>query len=247
MHAIKCVAAPLFVASVVVPCLTVAAAAASEEIVTEVSVFPLKAVLQATGSGNPDNLPTTLLARARIDYVSWFVEHITPVDSTVATMLRGGQSHFPIEFVMAMAMEAFEFQSSLGPVRFEQTKCKLWDCYKDYLSLLDAHGRPVWRRRIPSFDAPVLPFEASGKLLFLAGKNARTMLYAIDLKTGQLYAPFAPEGGVSFEGVNFSLFFPYLVEGYVCAAEQLETMRDAETKEVVILGEPRVFVMKLRE
>lgn len=159
---------------------------------------------------------------------------------------RGDPEHIFMDFQMD-TQGGVRFQTDGLRIRYEESECWFFDCYKPRMWRLDSNGTLRWKRKVPFADAPVEPFVVGDFILYV-GRTSRGMeLVILDAATGRVVETFAPEGEPYGFYDSALMFAPsFYREGHVYLKGQTEGVLDLETKGTVEEAPAKTYVLKVR-
>jgi hypothetical protein len=173
-----------------------------------------------------------IAARRSVKINAWLHDRLGSRNDYSSRRLRSASPEDAYEEFGWLLPVGFSFTVDGGTLEFERVPCKLFDCYKDYLTLRDAaSGRTLWRRRIPWLDLPVYPFVTDAGVAFIGSKSDGHYLIVLDKGTGRTVDQIRVAGNdIEFYGANPISTFPFYQNGlFVLQGSRVETSQAKST------------------
>lgn len=196
----------------------------SAQLIEKVLVFDPtgRTCLNCSNDDDIDPIRGIISSRAEQDIIQWVGKQFVPVDAhrrdAFLRHIANGDPIWGLSSAMS-SEDGVAFFINDRQLRYRKVRCRFWDCYKQYLALIDPSGRKRWQRRIKPFEMPVFPFVVGDKVLFVAWKTGseRTCLVVLDLTSGATLEEYAlPEDAGSFLLTpRFLSSFPFYKDGYI--------------------------------
>jgi len=163
------------------------------------------------------------LLAARPDAIvdTWFQEHFSVPNEELGRLLENTPPDRRQEEFASFASGpwGFEFAWEGGVLRYSERPRKFFDGSLAYLQLEDAGGQAWWTRKVPFLDAPIHPFVADGRILYV-GREASPLhlvVVELDLASGRpvrkVAVPYPPEISIGIGAPSGT--FPYSAGGAV--------------------------------
>ncbi|MCE5245399.1 hypothetical protein LLG88_00530, partial [bacterium] len=137
----------------------------------------------ATGESAAEVLEAARLSRA-LDLRAWLSEHM--IQSPMLRALPPGPARDSRRQFAGEVSRKVCLATGLETICYEHVPCRLWDCYKSYMSRFDASGHRLWRTRVPTMDVPVVPFVHSGSILYLSNGERSVALVVVRYDNGDV-------------------------------------------------------------
>ncbi len=169
--------------------------------------------------------------RGQRDVLTWFREHwrvADDLDGQIATAT--GRLHTTHDFVPDYP-GGWTFSAPGIQLLYRTDACKVFDCYKHYLSRVDGANHHQWRRHVPWMRVLVFPFITPVGLLYVGGKPAPEgdVLVIVDPETGRLLGEVPiPAGKCRIGLTNPVESYPFYRDGFV-VVQGFDTTRDYST------------------
>ena len=136
------------------------------------------------GQGPPDfNVPHRDRPCRATDLGAWLEQHmvVSPTDKRRVADIY----HLPGRTMHFLASPVRCFNTGSDTICTPKRRCRVPDCYKNFLSRHDGSGE-TWKRRIPLTEYPVYPLVHGGQVLLIENTNQEVSLIVVDLATGRL-------------------------------------------------------------
>jgi len=158
-----------------------------------------------------------IAARGDVNINEWLRASARPTDEFFARVFQKAPVERAYEEVFINLGQGVSFITPHGLLVYEERACKVFDCYKGYLSLRDADsGRVRWRRRIPLLRLPVFPFVTDIGVAFIGEKSYGYCLMILDSRSGRTLAEVRlPSDGIVISGANPVSAFPVYHDGFI--------------------------------
>jgi hypothetical protein len=157
----------------------------------------------------------------RPDVNTWILERFKSLYVDNQEFMRSLMLEDPIHgLTVAMGMDVgVAFALDGRHLRYQMLKCRFWDCYKEYLSLIEASGHESWRRQIIVFKTAVYPFVVEDCILFIGVKphsdDEISYLVVMDLRNGRVVREYPIDRRVGSLLVQTADRYPFYRDGYV--------------------------------
>jgi len=222
------------------------AARGSESLVEKTFVFDStgRHCLDCGEEDDSGALQAIISSRSELAIIRWISEHFEPINPDRRPAFRQDLARGEV-FGLRLAMsneDGITFPVGDLDLSYRLVKCRIWDCYKGYLSLIDRSGNTLWRRRIMPFLVPVYPFVVGDYVLFVGGREDASFLVVIDRRTGATLEEYPLPKVAGGYGLDRPVdCFPFYKDGYVVVqGAQPSTLGPEEVCRM------RIHVLKLR-
>jgi hypothetical protein len=191
--------------------------ASSNKIIKRIYVTDSSDIKSKNIDDDPDilRLKTVINKKNEIDINQWIRENFL-VTLTSFHKIPLENNHF--ELVDGIDHpDGIYFKSGSNKLHYWKEACKVFDCYKPYLSLVNASGEVVWKRRVPFLEVPVYPFVYGHFILYIGFEGEENFLVIINLSNGKVIEKHTL---MSDDNVRFSLLnpvntFPVCINGKI--------------------------------
>lgn len=164
-------------------------------------------------------LKRTIDNRASNSFADWMVEHVRPHSRSYS---KPGFTDRPSEWFqgefadLLYHPEGFDVLFEDTTFRYQLKPCKVFDCYRAFLSRVSSDGGLGWNKKVPVLEVPVVPFFADGLILYIGGQVGSQHLVAIDANTGEVKGSQSlPEDGGEFSINNPPETLPAIQDGLI--------------------------------
>jgi hypothetical protein len=142
-----------------------------------------RSCLNCTPDVDPDGIVDVASKCTALDVDRWFATRLirSTTDHTKISDPETARRTFD-----SLTAHEFCFDHGAGTVCYELRSCRLWDCYRSFLSRYDACGTRVWRRRVPHLDLLVHPFLHEGDLLYLSNDLDAVKIVVVNFENGRV-------------------------------------------------------------
>ena len=211
-------------------------------------VYTLDAAAQkctSCGTGAiPPEAAAAIVAKRNLDFNRWIEESFSTVNEDDTGLNQAPTLGMAVALAHSLGYkDGIAFRFTGGTLTYWKESCKIFDCYKPYLSFHDTSGRKRWQKRVPFLEVPVYPFVVGDHVLYLGKGPAELALVVIDLRNGRILQQYL----IPSEHGEFSLFnpletFPAFLGGFVilqgCDVEHPQEIKAPimyHPKEVLVL------------
>ncbi len=146
----------------------------------------------------------------------------------------------------------FYNQKANYKLEYKEIPCKVFDCYKAYLTLKDMRGKKIWKKRSPFIDAPIYPLTMDKYIIYIGSRYSPVQkLIIISLNTGKVLEEFSVKDepfGFS-DGTNpydLSRYLPFYINGYIYLESNNDSIPTEEKGKYIPKIPHKIYLIKVK-